>query len=156
MSNHQSLDPQPAQRTFNTKVADQNDAVPLDITNFNRMFERFGMIVPGRDIFLSNVALVSGFQYGTKNRRVIELLILVEFAAAGIASSMIMPDPSMQFAYSSDHVTVHDLNVINIKKQFEVRRIYLFDQVDTQMDIVAKVAWMPLHGMAVVAAVEVL
>src|SRR5262249_18509804 len=56
----------------------------------------------------------------------------------------------------ADHVAVHDLHVVDIEKQLHARRTDPANDAGHPVDVVALVARMALHGMRVVARIEVL
>lgn len=120
------------------------------------MPEREQRIVPGGDELLRHVAFVSGLQYLAHDRWVIDLLGVVQFGASGIPGGVVMPDEFMVLPDAPDHVAIHDRHMVDVEKQLEMLRADLFHEIEAEIDIVAEVTGMALHGVGVVAGVEVL
>ena len=67
-----------------------------------------------------------------------------------------MADDVLALFHSSNHVAVHDLNVVNIEEQFETIGVDLSDNLSHPVEVIALVTGMSLHRMRVVAGVEML
>ena len=86
------------------------------------------------------MALETGFDNGLHHRWIIEFLRVVDFVAARNTAGVIMGDigaaASMIFLFvtfdCADHVTFHDLHVINIVEQFESLGTDPFAQLNPQ------------------------
>ncbi|MFM1944474.1 MAG: hypothetical protein RI897_3456 [Verrucomicrobiota bacterium] len=102
---------------------------------------------PGGDEFLGDVAGVAGIEKGLEDTGVVDFLGVIEFGAAGVAGSMHVSDDIVILADSADHITVHDLDVVDVEEEFHVRRIDFTDEVDTEVDIIAEVAGVAFHGV---------
>ena len=86
--------------------------------------------------------------------QVVELMRNVECAAAEVVVGMVVADVFLVFADVADDVAVHDLHMINVEQQLEVRRANLLDGLDAKTEIVALIAGVALHRMAAGHRVE--
>ena len=86
----------------------------LYVAEFHRLEQSFHGI-PGRNELLTHVALVPNVQQLTHYGWVIDLLRVIELFAPWITCGMHMSDNVFTFLDSADHVTIHDLNVINVE-----------------------------------------
>ena len=84
------------------------------------MAEGAEFVFPGGDEFLGDVALVADFEDGAHDGRIVDFLRIVELASAGISSGVIVPDDLVVLFNVSNDISVHHLNMINIKQQSKV------------------------------------
>ncbi len=131
-------------------------ALGLHIAHFGGVPEGGGFVVPVGDELLRYEVVEACGENGAHYRGVVNFLRVVEFAAAGVAGGVVVADVFLVFADVADDVAVHDLHVINVEQQLEVRRANLLDGLDAKLDIVALIAGVTLHRVAVVHGVEVL
>ena len=54
----------------------------------------------------------------------------------------------------ADDVAIHDRDVIDVEEELQVGGANAFDKIDAEIDVVAKVARMPLHRMGGITGVE--
>src|SRR5262245_30376433 len=99
--------------------------------------------VAGRDELLADVALVADLDERFHDRLVGDLLLVVELAAAGVARGVDVADVVLVLADAADHVAVHDLNVVDVEQELQVRRADPLDDVDAVLGVVPLVAGMP-------------
>src|SRR5579871_4566943 len=69
--------------------------------------------VAGRDELLSDVTFVFQFEQFAHDRRVVDLLSLIQFAPARISSRVYVADDVLALVQAPDDVSVHDLHVVN-------------------------------------------
>ena len=76
----------------------------------------------GLDEFsVADKTFVADIKQGPHDGRVVNLLCIIQFTAPGIPGCMDMPDILATLADAADDVPVHDLHVIDVKKQFHIR-----------------------------------
>ena len=129
-------------------------ALGLNIAHFGGVPEGSHLVVPVGNELLRNEAIKAGGENGAHHGRVVDLLRVVEFASAGVTGGMVVTDVFLVFADVADDVAVHDLHMINVEQQLEVRRADLLDGLDAKTEIVALIAGVALHRMAAVHRVE--
>src|ERR1041385_5270103 len=105
---------------------------------------------------LAHVSLIAGIDERAHHAGEVDLLRVIELAAAGNAGHMNVPDPLGVAADAADDVAVHDGDVVDIEQQLGVLGIDAPDDLGAVIDVVALVAGMAFHGMRIVASVEVL
>ena len=104
---------------------------------------------------LADVALVADLDQLPHDRRIVDLLFVVEFRSARIAGRVDVADHVLAFFEAADHVAVHDLHVVDVEQQLHPRRADLADDVGDLIDVVALVTGMALHRVRGIARVEV-
>ena len=77
-------------------------------------------ILPGGNEFVSHTALIAGTQYFPDDGRIVNLLLIIQLPSSWIACCMIVANEGMVTPNASYHVSVHDRDVIDIKKQLEI------------------------------------
>src|SRR5262249_52304635 len=75
----------------------------------------------GKDL-LPEVAGVAGGQDGADDRRVVQLLRLIDLVAAGVAARVVVGDVVLVVAEGADDVPLHVLHVVDVVEQLEARR----------------------------------
>src|SRR5688572_28538210 len=93
----------------------------LNVTDSRGVAEGGGAVGPGGEEFLGDEAGEAGIENGAHDRGVVDLLVFVEFAAAGNTGGMVMADEVLVFAEAADDIAVHDLNVIDVEEQLHAR-----------------------------------
>ena len=131
-------------------------SIRLHVAQFHGMLERRGRVFPGGNEFLRHIALESCFQDHLHDMRILNLLSVIQFRSARTTGCVIVSDELLVLANSADDVAVHDLHVVDIEEQFQVWRANLPDDRNALVDVVAEVSRMSLHGMGVVAGIQVL
>ena len=91
----------------------------LYVAEFHRLDQAFHGIT-GRNKLLAHEALVTNVQQLTHDGWVIDFLGIIEFFAPWIARGVHVTDDVLIFLDTPDHITVHDLHMVNIKKHLHV------------------------------------
>ena len=99
-----------------------------------------------RQELLADVAFVAGGGDRFHDRRIVEFLAVVEFVAAGNAGRMVMADVFVELTDARDHVSFHDLHVIDIVEQFQPWAADAADDFDRPFDLVAEIIGMALSS----------
>ena len=73
------------------------------------------------DEFLADVARVPRLQDRPHDRRVVDLLLVVQFVAAGDAGGVVVGDVVLVLLDAGDHVPLHDLDVVDVEEQLHSR-----------------------------------
>ena len=123
----------------------------LDVTHHCGVAEGEDGVAPGGDEFVGGEVVVADFEEGLHDGGVVDLLVLVELAATGIAGGVDVADVFFVNAQAADDVAIHDADVVDVKKQLEIRTADLLDEIDAEVHVVAEIAWMAFHGVGVVA-----
>jgi len=89
--------------------------------DLHTLFERGELVGALGDEFLAEVAGVTGFLDGFDDRGVVQLLRLVDLGAAGDAASVVVGEEFVIAADGGDDITLHDLHVVDVVEQLEVR-----------------------------------
>lgn len=127
----------------------------LDITGFGRVSQGEALVLPGRNELLSDVTFVTCLQDRPHYGWVIDFLGVVQFRSTRVSCSVVMPDNILVLPDAPNDVSVHDLDVIDVKEQFEARGANLIDHFGAMINVVAKVSRMALHWMGIISGVEV-
>ena len=85
---------------------------------------------------------------------IVDLLLVVEFAPAGVSGGVDVADVVVMLADPADDVAVHDLHVIDVEQQFQAGRADALDDVDAIVGVVSLVAGVPLHGVRADPGIE--
>lgn len=128
----------------------------LHITHHRRVAEGEDGIVPGGDEFVGDEVVVTDFQHGLHHGGIVDLLVLVQLAAAGIARRVQVADVVLVEAQAADDVAVHDAHVVDVEQQLEVRAADVLDEIHAEVHVIAEVAGVALHRVGAVAGVQVL
>lgn len=80
------------------------------------MPEGEGLILPGGDEFLGDIALESSVEDCPHDPGVIDFLVLIKFSPAGISSGMIVANDFLVLLNSANHIPVHHLNMVDIEE----------------------------------------
>lgn len=120
------------------------------------MAQRQNRIIPGGDEFVSDEVVVADFEQRLHDGGVVDLLVLVELAAARISSSVNVADVILVNAQAANDVAIHDANMVDVEEQLEVGAADLLDKIDAEVHVIAKVARVAFHRMGAVAGVQVL
>ena len=88
---------------------------------------------------MSNESAVPRGDNRPHDRWVIQLLLRIQRTATRHTSRVIVKNPRRSFLDGSDHVTIHDLHVINIKQQTKSMVIHRFTKLKTPSGMVAHV-----------------
>ncbi len=75
---------------------------------------------PGGDEFVGDVVVVADLLEGLHDGGVVDFLVLVELAAAGIAGGVDVADGVFVEAEAADEIAVHDADVVDVKEELEV------------------------------------
>ena len=67
------------------------------------------------------------FHQRPHDRRIIDLLFVVQLGAAGIAGRVHVGDVLGVLPDAANHVAVHDLHMVNVEQQFQARRTDLLE-----------------------------
>jgi len=67
-----------------------------------------------RSKFVSDIEVVSRRGDGSANCGIVKFLGLIQITATGIPSRMEVTDPADILAQGTDHISFHDLHVINV------------------------------------------
>lgn len=105
---------------------------------------------------MSNEVVVADLQQRLHDGGVVDLLVLVELAAAGISSSVNVADVVLVETQTANDVAVHDADVVDVEEQFEVGAADVFDEIDAEVHVIAEVAGVAFHRVGAVAGVQVL
>ena len=69
---------------------------------------------------LAYVSLVSDFDQRFHDRLVSDLLLIIQFGSARIAGSVNMANVILVLMNSANHITIHDLDMVDIKQQLQI------------------------------------
>ena len=112
-------------------------------------FER----VLGGDEFLPHETLVFNLQKSLHDGRIVNLLVLVQFATARITCGMNVANRIAALMDAAYYVTVHDLHVVNVEEKLHARRTDFLYDVHAVVDMIPLLTGMPLVGIGVVTGV---
>lgn len=125
------------------------------VAQLRRVCQRRDLVLVRRDEFLPDEALVAHLDDRFHDWAVVDLLRVVDFVAAGVAGGVDVADVVLVLTEAADHVAVHDLDVVDVKEDFEPRAADGFDDVNRRVHVIAEVIGVPLH-LGRHAGVEVL
>src|SRR5215475_2368400 len=112
----------------------------LHVTNVHRLVQRFNRIMPfRRSVFMGEVSGKTQVHYGLSDVTIIQFLRTVDIVPPGIAAGMKMSDPLEVVAYVPDDIAIHDLRMIDVKKNFHSRRIHSRHHVDAPRNVIEHV-----------------
>src|SRR5450432_3991313 len=83
--------------------------------------ERRKRVRPGRHEFVSNIAPIVQVRDRHGNCVVIQFLAVIDFVATGYATGMKVSDPLDIVANRPEDISLHDLHMIDVVQQFDVR-----------------------------------
>src|SRR5580700_12245996 len=112
--------------------------------------------VSSRNELLTYETGVFQFEQLSHDRRIVDLLRIVEFRPARIPGRVNVANDILALFQSPDHVAVHDLNVINVEEQLDSRRADFAQDAREPVKIIALVARMTFHRMRMITRVEML
>ncbi len=92
----------------------------LDVTERHGVAERIDLVWPRRNELLSDIAFIAGLQDCSHDGRIIDLLVLIDFASARTAGGVVMTDDIFESMQATDDISVHDLNVVDIEEKLHV------------------------------------
>lgn len=128
----------------------------LHITHHRRVTQGEDGIVPGGDELVGDEVVVTDFEDGLHDGGVVDLLMLVELAAAWISCGVDVADVVLVNAQAANDIAVHDADVVDVEEQLEVRAADVLDEIDAEVHVVAKVAGMAFHRVGAVTRIQVL
>ena len=85
---------------------------------------------------------------------VLDFLLVVELAAAGIAGGVDVPQDVFRFFQPANEIAVHDLHVVHVEQQLHAGRADTAEDAGHIIEVVPLVTGVPLHRMRVVPRVE--
>lgn len=105
---------------------------------------------------MSDEVVVADFEQRLHDGGVVDLLVLVELAAARIAGCVDVTDVVLMETQAANDVAVHDADVVNVEEQLEIGAADVFDEINTEVHVIAEVARVAFHRVGAVAGVQVL
>ncbi len=115
------------------------DATPLQCADLDALPQRGQLVLALWNELLADVALVTGLQDRANDRRIIELLAVVDLRATGHAARVVVTDVFVKLADSPHAVALHDLHVIDVVEQLEPVRADRLAKLDAPLRVVAHV-----------------
>lgn len=127
-----------------------------NITNHGRMPQREDRIIPGGDEFMGDKVMIADLLHRFHHRRVVNLLGIIQLTATGIASRMQVADVVSMQSQTTNDVSIHDADVVDVEQQLEVGASDLLDEVHAKVHVIPEVAWMTFHRVTTVSGIQVL
>ena len=109
------------------------------VADQHALLERGQRIGALRHEFLAHVAFVAGLHDGLHDRRVVDLLGVVDLVPAGHAAGVVMADVLVVLPDGGDDVALHDLHVVDVVEQLEPLGAHLLADLDAPRGVVAHV-----------------
>src|SRR4051794_16355827 len=103
---------------------------------------------------MSHEAVVAYLFESTPYWWVVNLLITIEFPPSWISGSMNVSNHIPVLVHSTDHISMHNLDVIDVEEQPDEWRPNLTDNFGAVIHIVTLVARMAFHGMCIISGIE--
>lgn len=69
---------------------------------------------------MGNIPLESGIHDRLHDRRVVDFLLIIEVVSTWITSGMVMPKILVVVSDTSDNISLVDLHMVDVKKEFEI------------------------------------
>lgn len=113
-----------------------------DAANPDGLAQAGERVLPERDEFLPDVSLVAGVRDRPHDGRVVQLLTVVDFIPPRAATRMIVGEMPVIFPNGPDHIPLHDLHVVNVIEQAEVRAVQDLAESDAPGAVVALIVGM--------------
>src|SRR5271165_738205 len=110
----------------------------LNSHDLDGLLQTFERIAPRRwPEFVRDVSCIAEAGDGLRDEAVVELLRVIDLMTAGHAAGVEMPDPLEILLDVAADVAVHDLQMINVAKNLDTRRIDALDNVDSPGEMIA-------------------
>lgn len=98
-----------------------SSAVSTYRADSDRLLERGDFVFPFGDELLAQVASVSCLLNRADDGRIVEFLGFIDFRPAGNATRVVVGDVLMMLLDGGDDIPLHDLHVVNVIEELEVR-----------------------------------